>query len=79
MIPLNQKLAAMSPNGMGATLHILQYGIIQVKPGKPAVLLKVMMVFVVLLYTYFYGFTYLSLNSDWLMSLKNKQRIGTLM
>ena len=30
------------------------------------------------LYIYFYGFTYLFLNSDWLKSFKNKQKIGTL-
>ena len=58
MMPLNQKLATMSPYGMGDTLYILQQWIIQVKPGGPAVPLKVMMVFLLLLYVYFYGFTY---------------------
>ena len=57
MMPLNQKLATMSPYGMGDTLYILQQWIIQVKPGGPAVPLKVMMVFLLLLYIYFYGFT----------------------
>ena len=78
MMPLNQMLATMSPYGMGDTLYILQQWIIQVKPGRPAVPLKVMMVFLLLLYIYFYGFTYLFLNSDWLKSLINKQKIGTL-
>ena len=54
---------------MGDTLHILQQRIIQVKPGGPAVPLKVMMAFLFHLNIYFYGFTYLSLNSDWLKSL----------
>ena len=47
------------------------------KPGGPAVPLKVMMVFLLHLYIYFYGLTYLFLNSDWLKNLKNKQKIGT--
>ena len=59
---------------MGDTLHILQKWKIQGKPKGPAAPLKVMMVFLLHLYVYFYGFTYLFLNSDWLKSLKNKQK-----
>ena len=44
------------------------------KPGEPALPLKVMMTFLLLLYIYFYGFTYIFLNSDWLRSLENKQK-----
>ena len=43
---------------MGDTLDILQEWIIQVKPGGPALPLKVVMVFLLLLSIYFYGFTY---------------------
>ena len=68
----------MSPCVMGDTLHILQWWIIQVKPGGPAVSLKVMIVFLFHLYIYFYCFTYLLLNSDWIKKLKNKQKIDTL-
>ena len=50
----------------------------QVKPEGPAVPLKVMMMFLLHLYVYFYGFTCLLLNSDWLKSLRNKQT-GTLL
>ena len=39
--------------GMGDNFHILQKGIIQVKPGEPAVQLRVMMVF---LLTFLYIF-----------------------
>ena len=78
MMPLNQKLATMSPYCMGDTLHIIQYWIIQVKPGEHAVPLKVMMVIALLLFIQFYVFTYLFLNSDWLKSLQNKQKISTL-
>ena len=48
---------------MGDTLRILQWWVIQVKAGGPAVPLKVIMVFLLLRYIYFYGFTSLFLNS----------------
>ena len=63
---------------MGDTLRILQWWVIQVKAGGPAVPLKVIMVFLLLRYIYFYGFTSLFLNSDWLKSLKKQEKkIGT--
>ena len=68
----------MNPYGTGDTLHILQQWIIEVKPRGPAVKLKVMIVFLFPLYIYVYGLTYLLLNLDWLKSLKNKQKIVTL-
>ena len=63
---------------MGDTLHILQYWIIQMKPGGPSVPLKLMMMFLLHRFVYFYGFTYPLLNSDWLKSLKTGKKIGTL-
>ena len=68
MMPLNSKLATMSPYGMGDTLHILH-----VTPGGPAVPLKVMMVFVLLLYIFVYGFTYLLSKN-----LEKQAKVGTL-
>ena len=68
----------MSPYGIDDTLYILQLCITLVKPGGPAVPLKVMMVFLLQLHVYFYSYTYLVLNSDWLKSLKNKQKTGNL-
>ena len=50
-----------------------------VKSGRLAVSLKKMMAFLLHLHIcFFYGFTYLSLNSDWLKSLTNKENIGIL-
>ena len=47
----------MSPYDMGGTHHVLKYWIIQVKPGEPAVPLKEVMVFLINLRVYFYGFS----------------------
>ena len=45
------------------------------KSGGPAVSLNVMVVLLLLL-LYFYNLTYLSLNSDWLKSLKKQAKIA---
>ena len=49
----------MSPYDLVDTLHVSQSWIIQVKPGGPTVLLKVMMFFLFHLYIYFYDFSFL--------------------